>query len=96
MGCSSLKTPVETHKMIFRVCPACSELEPSLILGELEAGVKRQGEGKKGVCAWYCLSRAFCFVMLGCWGGGRLGTAGHKVLPVSQGPSQSPGCAVAG
>lgn len=61
--------PVETHKMIFRVCPACSELEPSLILGELEAGVKRQGEEKKGVCAWYCLSRAFCFVMLGVLGG---------------------------
>lgn len=50
MGCSPLKTPVETHKMIFRVCPACSELEPSLILGELEAGVKRQGEEKKKEC----------------------------------------------
>lgn len=28
--------------------------------------------------------------------GRRLGITGHKVLPVSQGPTQPPGCGVAG
>lgn len=71
MGCSPLKRPVDTHRTIFRACPACSELEPSLILGELEAGVKRQGEEKKecvpgatsaGLSAVSCLG-------VGGWGG---------------------------
>lgn len=94
MGCSLLRRPVETHRMVFRACPACSELEPSLILG---AGGRSEkaGRGKKECVpgtASVGLSALSCLGI----GGRRLGTAGHKVLPVPQGPSQPPGCAVAG
>lgn len=100
---------------VFRACPAWSELEPTLILGGLEAGVERAEKGReKSVCPAQPQ-------VLGQWGLGGVssllgdpregflhrhasvlgegrgpGIPGHKVLPVSQGPSQPPGCGVAG